>query len=221
MVRRRRACGGSSTGRCSCASCVFNLPPPPCPLAALPQPTLADASLGNANFTRKPVWAATIFASFACRDLDNRLGSEHSSLYLIIWYLYYEPNCLVAILYSEHVLRLSYVPVCSIKVITNICSCHLCSGSIRRHIPWMINILRNPLFANAVTDNGRRRGRGEAYIPLFMTCTGAQAVAGGLRPWTFVPLLTAYPCSTRLLPQTIYHRHRRHFVLTRFYYLLL
>lgn len=33
----------------------FNLPPLPCPRATLPQPTLADASLANANFTRKPV----------------------------------------------------------------------------------------------------------------------------------------------------------------------
>lgn len=44
----------------------------PAPLTALPSPTLADASHGNANFTRKPVCTATIFTGISRRDLDDR-----------------------------------------------------------------------------------------------------------------------------------------------------
>lgn len=144
MVRRRRACGGSSTGRCSCASCVFNLPPPPFPLAALPQPTLADALLGNANFTRKPVWAATIVASFACRDLDNRLALEDSSLLLLIF----------DILTTDFIAQLQHYfwyMFCDARIyqpdhISNICS-YLCmrQKSICRHVPWMINTFEEPV----------------------------------------------------------------------------
>lgn len=57
-------------------------PTAPAPLlVALPSPTLADAPLGNANFTRKPVCTTTIFAGISRRNLNDRLVSEEKDFY--------------------------------------------------------------------------------------------------------------------------------------------